>query len=175
MWIGTSRLGHISLLSVLALAAAGLAPSVANAADDAVTTVSAFPSATSTVVGSTGFIDDDEVGYFWSASRGDSVTESLPGPKKIKRAILDVDVVTNGLAAGAHTDWNLLIDGTVVGSFVVNSGFVGTIHVDEKFAKKKKSPYDVSIKMTNEVASGEGAITLAYAGAHAHSIDLRKN
>jgi hypothetical protein len=174
MSIGKSRLGHVSLLSVLALAAAGLAPSAANAADDGVTTVSAFPSASSTVVGSTGFIDSDEVGYFWSATRGDSVTESLPGPSKIKRAILDVEVVQNVLSNGAHADWDVVIDGTVVGSFVVNQGFTGAIHVDKKFAKKKNSPYDVSIRMTNDVASGEGSITLAYAGGYAHSVNLKK-
>ena len=37
----------------------------------------AFPSASSTVVGSTGFIDDCQVGYFWSASRGDSVSQTF--------------------------------------------------------------------------------------------------
>ena len=41
-----------------------------------------FPSATSTVVGSVGFIDGDEIGFFWSVARGDSVeenfTDSLP-------------------------------------------------------------------------------------------------
>jgi hypothetical protein len=148
--------------------AAGFTPA------DGVELASAFPSANSTVIGSVGFVDDDEVGYFWSAARGDSVTQVVKGPAKIKHAILKVEVVYNGLAAGEHTAWNLEIDGDVVGDFDVQPGFTGVVKVNAKFAKKTGGEYEVAIRMTNEVAPGGGAITLAYAGDHAHSINLKR-
>ena len=47
-----------------------------------------FPSSDSTVVGSVGFIDADEVGFFWSMQRGDRVSETFTfsGPSSINRA-----------------------------------------------------------------------------------------
>src|SRR4051812_19346127 len=47
-----------------------------------------FPSAASTIVGSVGFIDSEQVGYFWSANRGDSVAETLSGPGAVRKLIL---------------------------------------------------------------------------------------
>ena len=134
----------------------------------------AFPSASSVVVGSTGFIDGDEVGYFWSATRGDSVTQVIGGPSKIKKAILKVEVVYNGLVTGAQTDWDIRINGDTVGDFTVTSGQVGPIKVTSKFPRKRGGEYEVAIVMTNEVAGGEGSITLAYAGAYDHSIALKR-
>lgn len=134
-----------------------------------------FPSADSTVVGSTGFVDGEMVGYFWSAARGDSVSETLAGPAKIKKAILKVDVPYNGLASGAFTDWDVVINGKVVGDFTIAAGEAGPVNESYKFKRiKGGGEYDVQIVMTNEVASGAGAITLRYAGAGEHSINLKK-
>lgn len=133
-----------------------------------------FPSAASTVIGSVGFIDSDEVGYFWSMARGDSVTEVIAGPNKIKKAILKIEVVTNGLVAGSQADWDLEINGNVVGSFVVASGDLGPVKVKAKFPRITGGEYEVAIRMTNEVVIGGGAHTLAYAGAYDHSITLKK-
>ena len=136
----------------------------------------AFPSANSTIVGSVGFINSCEAGYFWSASRGDSVTQSASGPKAIKHAILDVQVVTNVLSGGAQVDWNLLINNKVVDSFVVQEGFTGPIHRDVKFKKIKGKSFTVKLVVTNEVPSGGGSITLAYADCGGvHSITLKKS
>jgi hypothetical protein len=164
-----------ALVAIATAALVGVTPPVANAAETSVPAAAqAFPSASSTVVGSVGFIDDIQVGYFWSATRGDSVAETFSGPAKIKKAILKLDVVTNGLVAGAHADWSVSINGTDVGKFVVNSGESGPRTLKYKFAKIKGGTYDVKIYMTNDVAGGEGAHTLRYAGDGPHSITLKK-
>lgn len=134
-----------------------------------------FPSASSTVVGSVGFIDEDEVGYFWSASRGDSVSQTIPGPPAISKATLDVEVVQNNLNGGAQVNWDVVINGDVVGNFVVNEGQLGPIHKAFTFPEKTGGSYAVSIKVTNDVAGGQGSHTLAYAGSFAHSIELESS
>ena len=172
----------VALAPTAALAGPSYGPSNTTAAVDGVPfsgtvgpqAAEAFPSATSTVIGSTGFIDGEQVGYFWSASRGDSVAETFSGPAKIKKAILKLDVVQNFLSNGAHTDWTLSIDGTDVGSFVVNQGETGPITKKVRFPKLTGGSYDVKIRMTNEVAGGEGSITLRYAGDGPHSITLKR-
>jgi len=140
---------------------------------NAVFAVFDFPSAGSTVVGSTGFIDADEIGFFWSVARGDRVTETFSTAlSSINRAILEIEVVTNVLNSGAFVDWDLEINGVVVGSFTINEGFTGPFTVDVNFSPITGPVYDVKIRVTNEVAGGEGSHTLAYAGAFAHSIQL---
>ena len=134
----------------------------------------AFPSATSTVVGSVGFIDSSQVGYFWSASRGDSVTETLSGPAKIKKAIFKLDVISNALNSGAHVDWIVSINGTDVGSFNIVEGQLGAVTEKISFPKITGGSYTVKIRVNNEVAGGEGSHTLRYAGAGPHSVTLKK-
>lgn len=166
-----------TVVAMVSLAMIGLvvAPTAASAESpaSAPAAAQAFPSATSTVIGSVGFIDATQVGYFWSAARGDSVAQTFTGKKKIKKAILKLDVPTNGLAAGAETDWAVIINGTTVGSFTITSGQTGAVKSKSTFAKIKGGTYDVKIAMTNEVAPGDGAITLRYAGDGPHSIKLK--
>jgi hypothetical protein len=169
------KIAGVGLLALMAVALLAIAPSPAGARTAAdVDSVHVFPSASSNVVGSVGFIDDDEVGYFWSVSRGDSVSETFNGPNKIKHAILDVEVVTNVLNSGAHVDWDLLINSQKVGSFTVNEGDVGPVHLDVRFPRITGGVYRVTIRVTNEVPSGQGSHTLAYAGSFKHSIKLKK-
>jgi hypothetical protein len=165
--------GVVAVVAVLFLAvtpgyATGTAP-------NAVTAKFSFPSSSSTVVGSTGFIDSTQVGYFWSAARGDRVSQTFSGPSSVKRAILKVDVVTNALSNGAHVSWDLVINGHVVGHFNVAEGFTGPKTVNVQFHRIVGPSYDVTIRVTNEVAPGEGSMTLAYAGAFPHQIKLQKN
>ena len=134
----------------------------------------AYPSATSTIVGSVGFIDANQVGYFWSASRGDSVTESFAGPNRVKKAILKLDVVSNALVSGAHVDWTVSINGTDVGSFQVVSGQLGPVTHRFTFPRITGGTYLVKMRVTNEVAGGEGSHTLRYAGAGQHELKLRR-
>jgi hypothetical protein len=132
-----------------------------------------FPSAGSTVVGSVGFIDADEIGYFWSVAGGDMVGETLSSSlPTIGGAILNVEVVTNVLYPGAYVDWDVKINGVIVDSFTVDEGFTGPIHREISFAPIAGPDYLVELVVTNEVAPGDGSHTLAYAGAYAHSIEL---
>jgi hypothetical protein len=131
-----------------------------------------FPSGDSTVIGSYPFTGD-EVGSFWSVSRGDSVRETFStSMAAIDGAVLDVEVGYNNLAPGAYVDWDVEINGVVVDSFTVNDGFTGTIHREMSFAPITGPDYDVALIVTNEVPGGLGSHRFYYMGAHAHSIEL---
>lgn len=133
-----------------------------------------FPSDDSTVVGSVGFIDADKgVGYFWSADRGDLVSETFSTSfPTINRAVLNIDIPYNFLTSGAFVNWDLEINGVVVDSFTINEGFTGLITVGVSFAPIAGPTYNVVLRVTNTVADGEGSHTIAYAGAFAHFIEL---
>jgi hypothetical protein len=158
------------ILALLATCAVAIVPSSAMA----VSSTYPFPSSSSTVVGSVGFIDDDEIGFFWSAARGDRVSETFIAPfaLPVNRAILQVEVVQNVLNSGAQVNWNIEINGTVVGSFVVPQGFIGPIVQDVSFLPIMGPAFTVTLRVTNEVPSGQGSHTFAYAGPFAHSIQL---
>lgn len=130
-----------------------------------------FPSDDSDVIASMGFVDASQVGYFWSVARGDSVVETFTTDfLSIDRAILDVEVITNVLAPTAFTNWDVLINGALVGNFNVLQGYTGVVHVDVSFPPIAGPEYVVELRVTNEVAGGEGSISLAYADPYAHSL-----
>lgn len=131
-----------------------------------------FPSEDSTVVGSYGIIDDDEMGYFWSVARGDHVGETFAAGDYVNIARLNVEVVRNVLAPGAFVNWELVINGEVVGSFTVEDGFTGEISVGFNFPKITGPIYQVDLRVANQVPVGDGSITLAYASDFAHSLTL---
>src|SRR5689334_2788544 len=169
---GRRKLGGGAAIVTVAFVALAFAPAAQAAAP---TATFAFPSATSTIIASTGFIDGCQVGYFWSAQRGDSVSETFKGGLRIKHMILDVGVPTNVLSNGAELDWSVFINGHTVDSFVVAQGFTGTVHRDVHFTRIAGRKYAVKLYVTNEVPSGDGSITLAYADCGgAHSIVLKK-
>ncbi len=171
---GARKLGGGAMLVAVAFAALAFAPA-AQATTAAPAATFAFPSSSSTVIASTGFIDGCQAGYFWSASRGDSVSQTFTGGRRIKHMILDVGVPTNVLSGGAEVDWSVSINGHKVDSFVVSEGFTGTVHRDVHFTKIRGRQYAVKLYVTNEVPSGDGSITLAYADCGgAHSITLKK-
>jgi hypothetical protein len=161
------RLLKSFVLTLLVVSALAIVPSAT-----ALPVTYPFPSSNSTVVASVGFIDADEVGFFWSAARGDLVSETFSGPPAIFGATLMVEVVGNVLNSGAFVDWDIEINGVVVGSFTVNQGFTGPITRNLTFPKIFGPMYTVTIRVTNEVAGGQGSHTLAYAGPFAHSIKL---
>jgi opacity protein-like surface antigen len=131
-----------------------------------------FPSAGSTVVGSVGFINADEIGYFWSAARGDSVEETFADPAlSVDSLALALNVVTNVLASGAEVDWNVLLNNILVGSFTVTDGFTGDLNLLFSFAPiSSPGSYTLRLEVTNEVPSGDGSHTFAYDGAFQHSV-----
>lgn len=187
----TITLGFLSFATAVSLAAAspvalasgtdsvtnGGSPAVAASAtgSQAVDAASKpYPSALSTIVGSVGFIDAEQVGYFWSVARGDSVTETFSGPGKVKKIILALDIPTNGLNSGAFVNWAVSINGTDVGSFSVVQGQLGPVTHTFTFPKKTGGTYTVKMRATNEVAGGQGAHTFRYAGTGQHSVTLKK-
>ncbi|MDX1459898.1 MAG: hypothetical protein R3348_02465 [Xanthomonadales bacterium] len=133
-----------------------------------------FPSAGSNVVGSLGFIDADEVGFFWSVARGDLVSESFTSScisGVIESATLNVEVVSNVLASGQSVDWDFSLNGAKVGDFSIPDAFVGAVIVPT--AGVLIGPdFDVEIKVTNEVPSGLGSHSFAYADPFLHSVDF---
>lgn len=132
-----------------------------------------FPSDDSDVIASVGFVDASQVGYFWSVARGDSVVETFTTDfMYVDRIKLHLEVITNVLAPMAYTDWDVLVNGTVVGSFTVIQGYMGPVHVDEVFPPMVGPEYVVELKVTNEVAGGAGSISLAYADPYAHMLEF---
>ena len=135
--------------------------------------VEAFPSADSTVIASYPIVNATTFGAFWSAARGDSVTETFATSEPlVNRAVFDFVVPTNALAAGRSVNWNVLINSRVIGTFTVNSGQTGPVHLEFSFAAIPGPSYTVRFKVTNEVPTGAGSHTLGYAGIHAGTVQL---
>jgi hypothetical protein len=187
------RMISVGLFSIATAVLVAVTPSAAVAAQPSVTNgtgpmtvaashpgvggvdlVQAYPSPSSTIVGSVGFIDGVQCGYFWSVARGDSVTQTVPGPNRIKRAVLKLEVVSNGLASGAFVNWTVSINGTDIGQFTVQSGQTGPLTVNYQFPRKTGGSYTVKMRVTNEVAPGDGAMTLRYDGAGQHTVNLKR-
>jgi hypothetical protein len=132
-----------------------------------------FPSATSKVIGSVGFIDSQQVGYFWDVGRGDSVSETFTGPPTITSYALDVDVITNVLNSGAFVNWNVWINGVLVDNFTVNEGFTGTVSRSTGgFGTIFGPVYSVDLQVTNTVPGGMGSHTFRYAGTGMNQVTL---
>ena len=155
------------VVALLAACALAVVPSAT-----ALGTTHAFPSSNSTVVGSVGFIDDDEVGFFWSAARGDLVSETFTGPVKALGIRLRLEVVRNVLNNGAQVDWDVEVNGNLVGNFTVGEGVLGFIVANYNFPAITGPMYEVTLRVTNQVPGGQGSHTFAYAGAFAHSVEL---
>jgi hypothetical protein len=100
------------------------------------------------------------------------VSETFSGPSSINRAILKLQVIRTTLNRGASVNWNLEINGTVVGNFTVPQGFTGPLTLDVSFPPILGPAYAVTIRVTNTVPGGFGAHSLAAAGNFAHSIEL---
>ncbi|MHC4500619.1 MAG: LamG domain-containing protein, partial [Planctomycetota bacterium] len=132
-----------------------------------------FPSASSIVVASVGFIDATKIGYFWSVARGDSVTESFTTSEpSVQQAIFDFVVPTNTLSIGYFVDWNVFINGVLIGNFTVVNGQTGPVHLDFSFAPITGPNYTIRFEVTNEVPFMSGSHTLGYAGIHAGTVQL---
>lgn len=161
----------LKITLILGMIAALLIPSsIVNAASSE---TFSFPSSTSTVVGSLGVVDAEQIGYFWSASRGDTVYETFStSMPTIDGVTLDIEVVSNVLNSGAQVDWNVEINDVVVDNFTVNEGFTGLIHREISFAPISGPDYKVEIVVTNQVPNGQGSHSLAYDGEYAHSVEL---
>lgn len=123
--------------------------------------VHTFPSASSTVVGSTGFITPTEVGFFWSAARGDSVQQTFADPLGVVSGLtLDMVIPRNSLTAGNFVNWAVELNGTEVGMFTVPSGQTGPISNTFSFAPiASPGSYQVRVEARNTVPGGGGSHT----------------
>jgi hypothetical protein len=130
-----------------------------------------FPSASSTVVGSVGFIDATQVGYFWSKARGDSVTQTFVTTEtNVTRAVFDFITPFNDLI-GFNVDWNVLLNGALIGTFSIAPGESHQIHLDFSFAPITGPSYTVRFEVTSE-SGGTGSVSIGYAGANAGTVQL---
>jgi hypothetical protein len=152
---------------MVVLALVLLAPAVSQAA------LHSFPSGSSVVV-SSGYSDGQEIGFFWSSVRGDSVTEAFADPLPlVNEAIFDFAVPENYLNS-VPVQWNVLINSTTVGNFQIAPGFTGPVHLDLTFAPVANTggQYTVAFDVTSELPFGLGSHGLGYGGDWPHSVEL---
>ena len=127
-----------------------------------------FPSDDSTVIGSVGIISIGEFGYFWSVSRGDLISETFTGTglNSVNQIDLEFSVTQNVLSSGAFTNWDVLVNDNVVGSWSwKDSDGTGVVDLSFNFADIfGAGTYDIAMEVTNEVAGGSGSIAIGYPG-----------
>ncbi|MEM7205609.1 MAG: hypothetical protein AAF628_35465 [Planctomycetota bacterium] len=123
-----------------------------------------FPSSGSTVVASC-CVPAGEIGSFFSASAGHSVSESFraTGLDAVHRLDLSLQVAQSVLASGQQTDWDVLLNDVVVGQWTANAA--GPVNLSVSFAPiVGHGTYTVAMRMTNDVISGGGSISLGLPG-----------
>ena len=149
-----SRIGS-TLIVALSLAALPALGDVVN-----------FPSNSSTVVDS-GINTPGEWGYFWSASRGDSVTETFAGTGITELGSLTLSFgVEDVLQAGNETDWEVFVNGISVGSWVWTSAQgSGTLNETYSFAPiTGNGTYTLRMAVTNETPVNKGSVGIFIPG-----------
>lgn len=125
-----------------------------------------YPSNLSTVVDS-GVNPPNELGVFWSAARGDSITETFTGTGITTVGSLTLSFgVDDVLSPGHETDWNVLVNGTSVGSWVWTSAQgSGTLNQTYSFAPiTGNGTYTLCMAMTNEIPSLQSSIGIFIPG-----------
>jgi hypothetical protein len=133
-----------------------------------------FPSSTSSVVASIGFgpsdgvLNSNEIGYFFSVSHGDSVSQNFTGTglSAVNGIDLNFNVTRNLLTSGNEVDWDVLINGTKVGSWSWNNtDGTGTVNLSYFFPDiVGNGTYTLAMDVTNEVPSAGGSIALGFPG-----------
>lgn len=118
-----------------------------------------FPTSGSTIVGSVGEIDPTQIGYFWSATRGDLVSETFADPAAFVTTLdLDLTVPQNVLHSGNTVNWDVILNGITVGNFSIVQGFLGDFVQSYSFAPiASLGGYTVTLEVTNTVPGGGGA------------------
>lgn len=122
-----------------------------------------FPTAQSQVKASTGFLNSSEVGYFWSATRGDSISQQYVGSGVFGATHLELDLTVsrNSLRPTASTQWDILVNGKDVGDWTVNQATgTGTTHLSLNFGPVTGEFNTLALVLKNNVASGAGSIAL---------------
>ena len=136
----------------------------------AATTVTVqYPSPSSTVVDS-GLNHGARGDYccFWSAARGDSITQTyITGQPSVNSLDLSFGVPFDNLVLGQSVDWNVLLNGALVGSWSWSaSEGTGTENFASTFAPiVGAGTYTIMMAVTNEVPAGSGSIGINYGTA----------
>ena len=132
----------------------------------ATTYTDAFPSSTSTVVSSIGAISATEFGYFWSVSRGDSITETFAGTglPSVNQLDLAFPITQNFLNGGAQVNWQVSVNGTPVGNWIwKDTDGTGPFTSSYTFPDiAGAGTYTIGMLVQNEVASGLGSIAIGH-------------
>ena len=122
-----------------------------------------FPTASSSVVSSFGLLSPTEIGYFWSVSRGDMVSQAYAasGVFGTTSLELDLNVTRNVLSTGNSVQWDVLVNGTDVGDWAWSSANgTGLTHLSLSFAAVTGEFSTLALVVKNEVPSGDGSIAL---------------
>lgn len=146
------------------LAKASIAALAIVAASSASAFTGTFPSDSSTVIGSYPTVDANTIGYFWSASRGDSVRETFStGLGSVTHLGLKLVIADNVLGSGAQVDWDVRVNGNTVGTWTVTQADgTGPVSLDYNFGAISDGGgmYEVGLFVTNQVPDGLGSIAL---------------
>jgi len=125
-----------------------------------------FPSADSTVVGSVGFINANEIGWFWSVSRGHSVTETFVGTGLEYAYQLDLDFQVTDNVLLENIYWDVYVNGSDIGDWswtpVASTGLVSLSFGFSDITGN--GTYEIAMLVSNEASSGYGSIALGVPG-----------
>jgi len=127
-----------------------------------------FPTSSATVVASTGDLGNGSFGYFWSAGRGDKIEQLITGTglTSVNGLALQLDITANVLINDAFVNWDLYLNDILVGDWTwADSDGTGTLNASYSFSSISGSgDYLLSMRVTNEVAAGEGSIAIGKDG-----------
>lgn len=124
-----------------------------------------FPSPSSTVVDSNAIATGADYCCFFNTGANITQTFAGTGLGSVNMLSLALPVSYNGLSTGDQVDFNVLLNGTVLGSFAWTSAQgTGTENFNVSFAPivGAGGSYTAELLETNNVPSGEGAIGFNY-------------
>ena len=132
-----------------------------------------FPSAASDVVASAGFINANEMGFFFSASNGHAVSQTFETTTAyLSHLIFSLSIPTNGLAQDQQGEFDIRVNGTKVAELVITPDLLGT-HLFHVPVPNIPGPnFTIGLEMTNDIAPGGGTFSLGYAEPTPSSITL---
>ena len=119
-----------------------------------------YPSNLSTVIDS-GVNPAGEFGFFWSAARGDSISQTFTGTGLTSVNSLALSFgIDDVLLPGNETDWSVQVNGIQVGTWVWTDALgSGTLNQSYSFAPiTGNGTYTLRMAVTNEVPTNKGSI-----------------
>jgi hypothetical protein len=128
--------------------------------------VVSYPSNLSTVVDSA-VNPAGELGFFWSATRGDSITQTFTGTGITTLGSLTLSFgIDDVLQPGNEIDWDVLVNGISVGSWIWTSAQgSGTLNQTYSFAPiTGNGIYTLRMAVTNETPVNGGSIGIFIPG-----------